>query len=62
MLGYVHTFLRFKGGVLMLERLFSLFWSVLDGLIPLEFFVALIAVGFLFGVCSLIRFIFVGDK
>lgn len=46
----------------MLERLFSLFWSVLDGLIPSEFFVSLIAVGFLFGVCSLIRFIFVGDK
>lgn len=46
----------------MLERLFSLFWSVLDGLIPSEFFIALIAAAALFGVCSLIRFIFVGDK
>ena len=45
----------------MLDGLFDLFWSVLNGMIAQDFFIALMAVGVLFGICSLIRYVFQGE-
>lgn len=45
----------------MLEGLFDLFWSVFNGMVSQEFFIALIAVGVVFGICSLIRYCFQGE-
>lgn len=45
----------------MLERLFSLFFGLLDGLVSSDFFVFLIAAGFLYGIATLIRYVLMGD-
>ena len=41
----------------MLERLFSLFFSVLNGIALTDFFIGVMAAGFLFGMATLIRYI-----
>lgn len=46
----------------MLERLFSLFFSVLNGMALTDFFIGVMAAGFLFGMATLIRYIFVGGR
>ena len=52
----------FKGVMSMLERLFSLFFSVLNGIALTDFFIGVMAAGFLFGMATLIRYIFVGGR
>lgn len=46
----------------MLERLFTLFFSVLDGIAVTDFFIFVIASGFFFGMVTLIRYIFIGGR
>lgn len=46
----------------MLERLFSLLFSVLNGIALTDFFIWVMAAGFLFGLATLIRYVFVGGK
>lgn len=46
----------------MLEQLFSLFFGVLNGMVDTDFFVWVVASGFLFGMATLIKYLFVGDK
>lgn len=46
----------------MLERLFALFFDLLDGLVAMDFFVFVIAAGFLFGIASFIRYLLMGDE
>ena len=45
----------------MLQELFSMFFDVIDGLVVLDFFIAVMAAGCLYGIASLIRYIFAGD-
>lgn len=46
----------------MLERLFSLFFDSLNGLVLTDFFIFVMAAGFLFGISTLIRYIFIGGR